>query len=94
MILAWRIQRGELHVLHATEETILMADGKGAYATIKFKSPDQPNEGLGYWICPDGNQCHTYKAIMKDIYDLCQKVGAAYLPEQETWQVLRQRLTP
>ena len=31
----------------ATDETILMKDGKGACATIEFKSPDQPNEGLG-----------------------------------------------
>ena len=92
-ILAWRLHRGELHILQATEYTILMADGKGAYATIEFKSPDQPNEGLGNWIFPDDNRDHTHRAIMKDIYDLCQKVGAAYLPEQETWQVLRQRLT-
>ena len=69
-----------------------MRDGKGAYATIEFKSPDQPNEGLGYWICPDGNQDHAYNAIMKDMYKFPQKVGTAYLTKQETWQVLRQRL--
>ena len=71
-----------------------MRDGKGAYDTIEFKSPDQPNEGLGYWICPDGNEEHAYNAIMKDITELYQKVGAAYLTERETWQVLRQRLNP
>ena len=69
-----------------------MEDGKGAYATIEFKSPDQPNKGLGYCICPDGNQDHTHNAIMKDMYEFCQKVGTAYLTERETWQVLRQRL--
>ena len=59
------------------EETILMADGRGTYATIGFKSPDQPNQGLGYWIFPDGNQEPTYNIIMKDMTELCQKVGAA-----------------
>ena len=44
-----------------------MRDGKGVYATIKFKIPDQPNKGLGYWICPDGSQDHAYNVIMKDI---------------------------
>ena len=93
-LLAWRLQRGELRILQATEEAILTKDGKAAYATIEFKSPDQPNKGLGYWICPDGNQDHAYNAIMKDMYEFCQKVGTAYLTERETWQVLRQRLNP
>ena len=44
-----------------------MADGKGAYATIEFKSPDQPNKGLWHWICLDDNQEYTYNAIMKDM---------------------------
>ena len=55
-----------------------MTDRKGAYATIEYKGLDQPNEGLVYWIWPDGNQEHTYNAIMKDTTELCQKVGAAY----------------
>ena len=58
-----------------------MANGKGSHTTIELKSPDQPNEGPGYWICPDGNQEHTYNTIMKDMTELCQKVGAAYLSE-------------
>ena len=71
-----------------------MRDGKGAYATIKFKSPDLPNKGLRYWIFQDGNQDHAYNAIMNDMSEFCQKVGTAYLTERETWQVLRQRLNP
>ena len=53
--LAWQLMWSKLHILQATEKAILMKDGKGAYATIKFKSPDQLNEGLRYRICPDGN---------------------------------------
>ena len=60
-----------------------MADGKGTYATIEYKGPDQPNEGLWYWICPDGIQEHTHNAIMKDMFEICQKTGAAYLSERE-----------
>ena len=80
--------QGELMLLQATDEEILMQDGKVAYATIKFKSWDQPNEGLGYWICPDGNQDHTYDAIMKDMIDFCQKVRSASLTLWETKQAL------
>ena len=87
-----KVRRGELRTLQATDEIILLRDGKGAYATIELKSPDLPNEGLGYWICLDGNQEHAYNAIMKDMYEFCQKVGTVYLTERETWQVLRQRL--
>ena len=71
-----------------------MRDGKCAYATIKFKSPDLPNEELGYWIYPDGNQEHAYNAMMKDMYKFSQNVDTAYLTKRETWQVLRQRLNP
>ena len=69
-----------------------MQDGKGAHATIEFKIPDQPNEGLGYWICPDGNQDHMLNAILKDMIDFCQKVGSAFLTPQEMRQALRQRM--
>ena len=62
-----QLQRGELKMLQTMEETILMVDGKGAYETMEFKSPDQPNEGLGHWICLDDNQEYTYNAIMKDM---------------------------
>ena len=51
-----------------------MADGKGAYDTIEDGGPNQPNEGHGYWIYPDGNQDHTFNAIMKDMTKFYYKV--------------------
>ena len=68
---------GKLKLLQATDEEIMIQDGKGADATIGFKSRDQPNEGFGYWICPDGNQDHTFNAILKDMIDFRQKVASA-----------------
>ena len=43
---------------------------------------DQPNEGLGYWICLDENQTLVYKAIMKNMAEMWQKIGAVYLSER------------
>ena len=56
-----------------------MGDGKGAYTVTDFKSPDVPNEGLGYCICPDGNQDHAHEAIMKDIRELCGRILSSQL---------------
>ena len=60
----------------------MMEDGKGAYAVIGFIASDEPNKGLGYYLCPDENQGPTHAAIMKE------------LSEKETRQVLHQRLVP
>ena len=46
--MAWRLERGELKIMNATEEVIMMEDGKEAYAVIDFIASDEPNEGLGY----------------------------------------------
>ena len=51
-LLVWEMVRVEIQLVAATEEVIMMEDGKGAFAAINFNSPDEPNEGLGYRICP------------------------------------------
>ena len=47
-ILAWRLQWGELKLVDAVDDIILMNNGRGAFMVIDFKPPDQPNEGLEY----------------------------------------------
>jgi hypothetical protein len=93
-LLAWEMEKGNLKLISATKEVIMMGDGKGAYAIIYFKSPDVGNEGLGYRICPDGEQKHALKAIMDDMRELCGRISSAQLSEKEARQILYQRLVP
>ena len=64
-LLAWETERGELKLITTIKEVIMMGDGKEAYTVIDFKSPEVTNEGLGYRICPDGNQDHAHEVILK-----------------------------
>ena len=89
-LLAWEMGKGELKLILATKEVIMMGDGKGAYAVIDFKLPDVANEGLGYHICPDGNKDHVHASIMEDMRELCGRISLAQLSEKEARQVLYQ----
>ena len=74
--MAWEVEKGELKLISATKEVLMTGDGKGAYAIIDFKSLGMANEGLGYCICPKGNQDHAQSAIMEDIRELCGGITA------------------
>lgn len=55
-MLAWQEKRrGELIVSDQDFGPLIIRDHKGGMAKIKYLSPDQPNVGLGYRSCPDGN---------------------------------------
>ena len=54
-LLVWEVINGELKLLKSTKEQLLLHDGKGAYAIIKFLAPNEPNVGLGYQLCPYGS---------------------------------------
>ena len=74
----------------------MMGDGKQAFAArvIDVKSPNEPNEGMGYRICPDGKYDHAYKATIKDMCELCGKISSSLLTEKAAGQILYQRLIP
>ena len=76
------------------DEELILHDGKGAYTRIEYLGPDEPNVGLGFHICPSGNQIPHYEATLKKIKDLCRAVAAAYLTAGEANQLIRQRLKP
>jgi hypothetical protein len=93
-ILAWRVVNGDLQIVHSTEDVLVLKDNKGGSAVIEFLPPDQPNKGLGYYLCPDGNQKHQFKHVYDAIKDICNKIAGAQLSEKETRQALLQRLLP
>ena len=76
-LLACEMERGELKLITATKEVIMIGDGKGAYTVIDFKSLDVPNEGLGYCICLDGIQNHAHEGIIQDIRELCGRISSS-----------------
>ena len=45
-MIAWQVMNGELKLVKATEEVLVLEDGKGAFSVIDFQAPDKPNVGL------------------------------------------------
>lgn len=76
------------------DDELILHDGKGAYTRIDYLGPDEPNVGLGFHICPSGNQNPHFEVTLKKITDLCRAATSAYLTENEANQLIRQRLKP
>ena len=93
-VLAWEMVRGELKLILAVDDVILLEDHKGATSVITFLPPDQPNKGLGYHICPDGNQKQEFDVVMNKLRRISSSTAHAFLTPSETKQLLYQRLMP
>ena len=93
-MIAWDSTSGYMDLIYNTTEELRIRDGKGAVAVIDFVPPNQPNVGLGYSICPDGNQTPQFESIYSAVQDICAGVSRAHLTESEVWQLLRTRLVP
>jgi hypothetical protein len=93
-LIAWEFIQGKLSLVHSTTERLVMSDGHSTYSTIDFLTPDQPNVGLGFRICPTGSQEHHFQATLKALNTLCHTCSGAHLTEAETRQLIRQRLHP
>ena len=92
--IAWRVMDGSMEMVKATEHTIVVKDGKGAYAKIDFLPPDRASKGLGYWISPSGNQDHHHRATLEAVQLLCDAAIGSYLTAAEAIQAVRQRIVP
>ena len=73
----------EAKLVASTKDTILIEDGKGAFAIIDYKTLDMSTPGLGFKHCLDGNQEHQYRDIMSKVQDICSAVSASHLTERE-----------
>ena len=93
-MLAWENVKGHLLPAESTTEQLLLYDGKGAYAEIEYLPADKPNIGLGFSLCPTGNQLPHFERISDKIRELCVAATGAHLTEGETQQLLMQRLVP
>ena len=78
-------------MVHDPGKIVRLRDGKGGHAVIKYKTPDEPNQRLGYRICPNGNQVPHHEATLNAIRDLTNACAGSYLTEREARQALFQR---
>ena len=53
-------------------------DIKGARTKIKFLPANQPNQGLGFNLAPDGQQTHELKARITKIKHMCSAAVSTY----------------
>jgi hypothetical protein len=74
--------------------TLTLRNTHGTPTEIGFLPPNKPNVGLGYLICPDGNQTPQFHSLLQDIRTICAKINSSFLTEAETRQALHQRLIP
>lgn len=93
-LLSWEENNGHLVPAEATQEQLVLHDGKGAYAAITYLPPDEPNVGLGFSLCPTGNQLPHFTSTLAKVQELCNAAAGAHLSEGETQQLLTQRLIP
>ena len=93
-LLQWELVNDYLTLKHDTSETVVLNDSKGARSTITYLPPTEPNVGLGFHLCPSGNQLPHYMSTLESIQALCRSSMTAHLTEAETLQLLTQRLLP
>ncbi len=93
-LIAWRQQSGHMELVHDHPHTLTIHNGKGARSTIDYVPPNKPNIGLGFHLCPDGNQRPQLAAILEKLHNTCARLASTNLTESKTQQLLRQRILP
>ncbi len=83
-----------MQLRQTTAQKLQINDWTGAPTTIKYGPTDKPNIGLGYHLCPNGDQHHQHEHTYNSIKQLCNNVAMANLTEQEAHQTVTQRLVP
>ena len=93
-LIAWRQKSGHMELIHNHPHTLTIKDRKGASSTIDYVPPDKPNIGLGFHLCPNGNQRPQLEATLAKLHNTCARLASTNLTESETRQLLRQRILP
>ena len=85
---------GSMVIDYEYRSDVTLSDIKGAATTIKFLTPREPNEGLGFNIAPDGNQRHEFKKRLGKIKHMCMAAVSIFLSQREAYKMLQCRLIP
>ena len=93
-LIAWCQAQGYMALVQDPGTTLTLHNTHGTPTVIRFLLPHEPNVGLGFLICPDGNQSPQFFNLLKDVNTVCARISCSYLTESETRQALHQRLLP
>jgi len=93
-MIAWEEVGSIKKLVRTTTQQLRIKDWTGAPTTINYGPTDEPNIGLGFHLCPNGDQSHQFNHTHNAIQNLCKNVTIANLSEREALQTVTQRLVP
>lgn len=93
-LIAWTQKTGYMELVQNCTYDLHISDGKGARARIDYLTPNEPNVGLGFALCPNGNQSPHFDRTFTAIQAICRNMQSAHLTEQEARRLLQQRIKP
>ena len=79
----WEIRSGIKTLRETIPHQLIINDWMGASTTIAYGKTNEPIIGLGFHLCPNGDQRHQYNHTHDTIKTLCSNVSLANLNERE-----------
>jgi hypothetical protein len=73
---------------------VVVKDRSGKFSKIAYKHVDQPNEGLGLQMCPNGDQGHEFKKRETQAKTIAARVSTTRLQLHEAWTTLTVNVIP
>jgi len=93
-MVCWEKRNGIKTLRETTSNQLTINSWMGASTTIAYGKTNEPNIGLGFHLCPNGDQTHQYNHTHGAIKTLCSNVSSANLTEREARQTITQQLVP
>ncbi len=93
-MISWEITNGTKKLREITPHQLTINNWTGAPTNIAYGKTSEPNIGLGFHLCPNGDQTHQYNHTYNAIKRLCSNASSANLTEREARQTITQRLVP
>ena len=93
-LIAWDSSSGYMKMQIDPGTVLILRNSNLTPTIISYLPPHAPNVGLGFLLCPNGNQSPQFNALLTDVRKLCSSINCSFLNEEETRQALRQRLVP
>ena len=93
-ILSFTNVKSSLKIDYKIRYVMSLQDSKEATSSIKYLTPDQPNDSLGFHHALDGNQLHELATRVTKIKSMCTTAVSTHLSQREAATMLNSRLSP
>ncbi|KAL7551610.1 hypothetical protein ACHAWF_018082 [Thalassiosira exigua] len=93
-LMSYKFVDGQPQLVDEIDHRLVIEDGKGATAEIEYKRPNEPNEGLGVMLCPNGSQDPQFKDILSKSKKVCSASASSFMTEAEAHHAMKGRLAP